>query len=212
MGWMGDANVYALAGSYNANTYQFLRQWLDTVRASQGEDGMTTHTSPNYPSYDAETGEVNISGMSFGITWNSAIVFIPYFLYEQYGDTSILNENMGAIYKYMENLEANPLTYGAEDAKTEEAALTSQTGFLCDHLSVVTTDGQMLGNAMYTWALNVVSQMASATGNTEKQRSTVQCMMQQKKHGTAFILMQKPENPALLTEQSFIHRHPMHLL
>lgn len=79
MGWMGDANVYALAGSYNANTYQFLRQWLDTVRASQGEDGMTTHTSPNYPSYDAETGEVNISGMSFGITWNSAIVFIPYF-------------------------------------------------------------------------------------------------------------------------------------
>lgn len=168
MGWMGDANVYALAGSYNANTYQFLRQWLDTVRASQGEDGMTTHTSPNYPSYDAETGEVNISGMSFGITWNSAIVFIPYFLYEQYGDTSILNENMDAIYKYMENLEANPLTYGAEDAKTEEAALTSQTGFLCDHLSVVTTDGQMLGNAMYTWALNVVSQMAAATGNTEK--------------------------------------------
>ena len=32
MGWMGDANVYALAGSYNANTYQFLRQWLDTVQ------------------------------------------------------------------------------------------------------------------------------------------------------------------------------------
>ena len=168
MGWMGDANVYALAGSYNADTYQFLRQWLNSVRQSQGEDGMTTHTVPNYPSYDPETGVVNISGMSFGITWNSAIVFIPYFLYEQYGDTTILDENMDAIYKYMENLEANPLTYGDESNQTEEPALTSQTGFLCDHLSVVSTDGQMLGNAMYTWALNVVSQMAAATGNTEK--------------------------------------------
>ncbi|MDC7287522.1 glycoside hydrolase family 78 protein [Blautia schinkii] len=168
MGWMGDANVYALAGSYNADTYQFLRQWLNCVRQSQGGDGMTSHTSPNYPSYDPETGVVNVGGMSFGITWNSAIVFIPYFLYQQYGDTTIIDENMDAIYKYMENLEANPLTYGPEDAQVTEAALTSQTGFLCDHLSVVSTDGAMLGNAMYTYCLDVVAQMAAAVGQTDK--------------------------------------------
>ncbi len=168
MGWMGDANVYALAGSYNADTYQFLRQWLNCVRESQGEDGMTSHTSPNYPSYDAEMGSVEVGGMSFGITWNSAIVFIPYYLYQQYGDTTIIDENIDAIYKYMENLEKNPLTYGPEDAQITETALTSQTGFLCDHLSVVTTDGSMLGNAMYTYCLDVVSQMAEAIGQTEK--------------------------------------------
>ncbi len=125
----------------------------------------------NYPSYDAETGSVEVGGMSFGITWNSAIVFIPYYLYQQYGDTTIIDENIDAIYKYMENLEKNPLTYGGpEDAQITETALTSQTGFLCDHLSVVTTDGSMLGNAMYTYCLDVVSQMAEAIGQTEKSR------------------------------------------
>ncbi len=164
MGWMGDANVYALAGSYNANTYDFMRQWLDCVRDTQGEDGMTGHVSPNYPSYDTESGVVYVNGMSFGITWNSAIVFIPYYLYEQYGDTSIISENIDSIYMYMENLEANPLIVGEET----ETALTGQTGFLCDHLAVVETDGSMLGNAMYYSALQAVAKMSEAIGNEEK--------------------------------------------
>lgn len=168
MGWMGDANVYALAGSYNANTYQFLRQWLNCVRQTQGEDGMTGHVSPNYPAFNLETGEVKVGGMSFGITWNSAIVFIPYFLYQQYGDTTIVQENMDAIYAYMENLEGKPLSFELNGAKYTEPALTSQTGFLCDHLSVVDTDGAMLGNAMYVYCLESTAAMAKALGQTDK--------------------------------------------
>lgn len=168
MGWMGDANVYALAGSYNANTYQFLRQWMNCVRQTQGEDGMTGHVSPNYPSFDTETGEVKVGGMSFGITWNSAIVFIPYFLYQQYGDTTIVQENIDAIYSYMENLEGKPLSFEKGGEKYAEPALTSQTGFLCDHLSVVDTDGAMLGNAMYVYCLQSTAAMAKALGQTDK--------------------------------------------
>ena len=167
MGWMGDANVYALAGSYNADTYQFMRQWLSCVRDTQGEDGMTGHVSPNYPAYDAESGMVFVGGLSFGITWNSAIVFIPYFLFEQYGDKAILEENIDAIYSYMENLASKPLMVGEE----EVSALTSETGFLCDHLSVVSTDGSMLGNAMYAFALQATSAMASALGQEDKAAS-----------------------------------------
>ncbi len=167
MGWMGDANVYALAGSYNANTYQFLRQWMNCVRQTQGADGMTGHVSPNYPSFNMETGEVKVGGMSFGITWNSAIVFIPFFLYQQYGDTAIVQENMDAIYAYMKNLEGKPLSYEKDGEKHAEPALTSQTGFLCDHLSVVDTDGAMLGNAMYVYCLRSVAAMAKALGQKE---------------------------------------------
>ena len=211
MGWMGDANVYALAGSYNADTYQFLRQWLNCVRESQGEDGMTSHTSPNYPSYDAETGSVEVGGMSFGITWNSAIVFIPYYLYQQYGDTTIIDENIDAIYKYMENLEKNPLTYGGRCADYRNSA------YLTDRFPLRSS---FRGNyrRLNAWKCNVyvLSGRSFADGrghwpDREKQKNIRPCMRQRRRHGIRFTLMKKPEKAVRQMERSFIRRLPMHL-
>ena len=167
MGWMGDANVYTLAGSYNTNTYQFMRQWLNCVRESQGEDGMTALTSPLYPTYDPASGIVPRYGVSFGITWNSVPVFVPYYLYLQYGDDTIIRENLESIFSYMELLASRPLTYRRDGEEIEEPALTAETGFIADHLSFATTDTSMLGNAMYVQALEAVSYMTAAVGDEE---------------------------------------------
>lgn len=161
MGWSGDAQVFAYAGALNSDTYQFMRQWLKAIRESQGEDGMTKQYAPAYFSYDLEEDdEITVTGSAFGITWNCVIVTVPYYLYEIYGDTTIIEENIEAIYAYMENLESNPLEDGSY--------LTKNYGTLADHLSIATTNNGLLGNAVYVYCLEVTSYLAEAIGDTEQ--------------------------------------------
>ena len=91
MGWTGDAQIYALSGSYVADTYNFMRQWMDTVRADCGETGMSSQYCPAFVNYDLEADDkIQHNGQSFGITWNCLVVTIPYNLYMQTGKLDIV--------------------------------------------------------------------------------------------------------------------------
>ena len=46
IGWTGDAQIFTLSGSYVADTYNFMRQWMDTVRADCGENRMSSRYCP----------------------------------------------------------------------------------------------------------------------------------------------------------------------
>jgi len=61
MGWTGDAQIFALSGSYVADTYNFMRQWMDTVRADCGETGMSSQYCPAFVTYDPEADDKNPS-------------------------------------------------------------------------------------------------------------------------------------------------------
>ena len=79
MGWTGDAQVYALSASYVADTYNFMRQWMDTVRADCGKDtGLSSQYCPAFVNYDPAADTIPHKGQSFGITWNALVVTIPY--------------------------------------------------------------------------------------------------------------------------------------
>ena len=167
MGWTGDANAYALAGSYNGNTYGFMRQWLKAVREDQDDAGMTTGTAPAFPPYNPFTGEVYKFGVSFGTLWNSVAIYMAYYLYEQYGDLSIVTDNLGSMYAYLDNLYSKPLSYTRDGEDLFEEALTSETGFSMDHLALHATDVSYLGNVLYIKAMELTSIMAEAAGDEE---------------------------------------------
>ena len=167
MGWMGDANAYALAGSYNGDTYGFMRQWLKAVREEQDDAGMTTGTAPSFPPYNPFTGEVYKFGVSFGVLWNSVSIYMAYYLYEQYGDLAIVRENLDSMVKYLDNLQSKPLVYTRDGEEMTEPGLTSETGFSMDHLALHATDVSYLGNAMYVKAMDLVSKMAKETSEDQ---------------------------------------------
>ena len=170
MGWTGDAQVYALSASYVADTYNFMRQWMDTVRADCGPTGLSSQYCPAFVSYDLEADDViPHKGQSFGITWNCLVVTIPYNLYLQTGDLAILRDNIDNICTYVDHLADTPLKYkDANGDKQTDDRLTGETGTLCDHLARVPTDGVMLGNAVYIACLDEAAMMLDALGNTEK--------------------------------------------
>ena len=171
MGWTGDAQVYALSASYVADTYTFMRQWMDTVRADCGEDtGLSSQYCPAFVNYDIENDDViPHNGQSFGITWNCLVVTIPYNLYVQTGNLQIVKDNIDNIITYVDHLAATPMKYKDENGdKQEEPRLTGETGTLCDHLARIPTDGVMLGNAVYIACLDEAALMADAAGYADK--------------------------------------------
>ena len=168
MGWTGDAQIYALSASYVADTYNFMRQWMDTVRADCGETGMSSQYCPAFVNYDPENDDViPHNGQSFGITWNCLVVTIPYNLYLQTGNKEIVKDNIENIYAYVDHLAATPMKYkDANGDRQEEPRLTGETGTLADHLARVTTDSVLLGNAVYIACLDETALMAEALGDT----------------------------------------------
>ncbi len=170
MGWTGDAQVYALSASYAANTYPFIRQWMDTVRADCGPTGLSSQYCPAFVNYDIEVDEtIPHKGQSFGITWNCLVVTIPYNLYMQTGDRTILRENIDNICTYVDHLIETPMTYKDADKKKQtEPRLTGETGTLADHLARIPTDSVLLGNAMFIACLDEAAVMCGALGDTQK--------------------------------------------
>ena len=170
MGWTGDAQVFALTGSYVADTYPFMRQWMDTVRADCGPTGLSSQFCPAFVNYDPEQDEtIPHKGQSFGITWNCLVVTIPYNLYMQTGDPAILRDNIDNIRTYVDHLIDTPLKYKDADKKKQtETRLTGETGTLADHLARIPTDGVLLGNAVFIACLDEAAVMCDAVGDAEK--------------------------------------------
>ncbi len=170
MGWTGDAQVFALTGSYIADSYGFMDQWMDTVRSDCDGSGMSTQYSPAFEQYDVNSSDAIVhDGQSFGITWNALVVTIPYNLYMQTGKTSIIKENIDNIYAYIDTLLATPYSYkDSKGEKKEESRLTGETGTLADHLSRVSTNKDLLGNAVFIACLDEASVMANVLGDTDK--------------------------------------------
>jgi alpha-L-rhamnosidase len=169
LGWTGDAQIFALSGSYVADTYNFMSQWLKSVRADTAEDGMSPQYSPSYTSYSEGDTKIQHKGQSFGITWNCLAVTIPYNLYMQTGRESIVLENIDNINAYMDTLLNKPYSYKDSDGETyTDERLTGETGSLADHLARVSTNSGLLGNCVFIACLDEAAVLADVVGQTER--------------------------------------------
>lgn len=93
MGWSGDLSMFAWTAGYLGNTDRFLARHLQAMRDLQDPDG--------------RFGDIAPIGNGFGgILWGSAGMTVPWELYQQYGDASVLKEHIGAMERYADHLEA----------------------------------------------------------------------------------------------------------
>ena len=98
LGWMGDAEVFWRTAAFNADLASFSHKFAADMRDAQRPSGGYTDVSPYLG---------NVSDSVAG--WGDAGVIIPWAAYLQYRDTRMLEENWGAMEKWMAHLEgANP--------------------------------------------------------------------------------------------------------
>ncbi|WP_231488190.1 family 78 glycoside hydrolase catalytic domain [Prevotella sp. MA2016] len=109
LGWMADTQVFAEAGTYFANTNGFFHKWTRDVRDSQSETGGYPGVSP-IAQYGNET-------MRLG--WADAGVIVPWTVWKQFGDKTIIDENWQAMERFMNHIN---------ETKYDHQALIKENG------------------------------------------------------------------------------------
>lgn len=154
MGWTGDLQAYARSATYNSTeTQEFLRQWMISLRDAQGANGSVGTTVPII-NLTGDTGTARPQTP----TWEGAVAQAPWQLYQQYGDTRIIEENFATIQKWLKGYFDQPLS-------GDYPGLTAGTGSHADHISMDANTGpHMVNQAMHLHFVEVSAQMARAIG------------------------------------------------
>ena len=101
LGWMGDAGVFWRTGSYNFDIGSFSHKFMQDVVDAQTAGGAFSDVSPDL------LGITDTAPGSPG--WGDAGVLVPHAAWMQYGDRGLLEQNWGAMEKWMEYiLRTNP--------------------------------------------------------------------------------------------------------
>lgn len=158
MGWTGDAQAYTRTGIYQADLQNFFRQWMVSLRADQavGDDreipGGIGTTVPTFNKADDTI-------FAPSTTWSAAVCMVPWQLYNQYGDTRIIEENFQVMMDWLSGM--------AFHKHPEYPHLSTATGGLADHLALDgRTPPDLLNNAIYIRMMEVTAIMADAIGRS----------------------------------------------
>jgi alpha-L-rhamnosidase len=142
-GWMGDAQVTAEEAMLNFDMAAFYTNFIRDMRDVQGPDGTVTDTVPHrYGSRPADPA------------WGTAYPLITWYMYQQYGDRRILEENYDGLKKYVEFLRSrapdNVLRYS----------------YYGDWVSIVKTPGALVSDFYYCWDVQILAKIAQLLGKS----------------------------------------------
>jgi len=146
LGWMGDAQVFWRAASYNMDLAAFSRKFAADMRGTQVG-------TPYYGIYSPGTALPN-AGYAAG--WSDAGVIIPWTSWLQTGDKSIIEENWSAMEKYLDAIAAaNPDGLWRNDSGIPFGDWLSPEG---------RTDIVLIATAYWAYDATLMREMAHATG------------------------------------------------
>jgi alpha-L-rhamnosidase len=143
MGWMGDAHVTAEEAMLNFDMAAFYTNFVRDIRDTQGADGTLTDTVPHkYGSRPADPA------------WGTAYPLICWYMYEQYGDRRILEENYDGLKKYVEFLRS----------KAPDNVL--RYSYYGDWVAIERTPGALVSDAYYYYDVQILAKIAALLGNS----------------------------------------------
>ena len=95
LGWTADTQVFTETGTFFANTDPFFHKWMRDMRDSQSETGGFPGVAP--------TAQYGADMMRLG--WADAGVIVPWTVWKQFGDTSIIDENWDSMVRFMNHVD-----------------------------------------------------------------------------------------------------------
>jgi alpha-L-rhamnosidase len=156
LGWMGDAEVFWRAASYNMDLAAFSRKFSGDMRGTQVG-------TPFYGIYSPGTSQPN-AGAAAG--WSDAGVIVPWTSWLQTGDTSVIEQNWAAMETYLHAIEAaNPDGLWKHESGIPFGDWLSPEG---------PTDYLLVATAYWAYDTTLMQQMAHATGRMADERKYAQ--------------------------------------
>ena len=143
-GWMGDAHVTAEEAMLNFDMAAFYSNFVRDMRDAQQPDGEISDTVPHiYGSYPADPA------------WGTAYPQIVWYMWQQYGDRRVLEENFDNLKKYVEFLRtrapANVLTYS----------------YYGDWVAIEPTPGALVSDFFFDYDVQILAHIAKVLGKAD---------------------------------------------
>ena len=163
MGWTGDAQVFCATASMHMQTAAFFRKFLFDLEQEQNEFGFVPVVVPYV-----------LRGMnewdSTSAAWGDAGTIIPWTMYEQYGDTALLEKQYGSMKAWVEYIrscdtEKRDLSYGPHHLGDWLAQDTNKPDGV---FGATPTD--LIASAYYAWSADLVSKAAAVLGYEDDAR------------------------------------------
>jgi alpha-L-rhamnosidase len=146
LGWMGDAQVFWRAASYNMDLAAFSRKFAADMRGTQAGQ-------PFYGIYSPGTVKPFAGAAA---AWSDAGVIVPWTSWLQTGDTSIIEQNWAAMTKYLDAIAAaNPDFLWEHEYGDAFGDWLSPEG---------KTDERLIATAYWAWDVTLMREMAMTTG------------------------------------------------
>lgn len=154
LGWMGDAQAYIRAATYNADVAAFFTKWLDDVAEAQRDHG----AYPDYAPYPMGHGN---PGQTWGTAWTDAGIICPWTVWKVYGDTRLLERLWPSMSRFLEfRRQRAPDLRGRSDGNTWG-----------DWLNVnEPTPLELVDAAYFKLSASLMAEMAEALGRTDEAR------------------------------------------
>jgi len=155
MGWMGDLQATGEEAILNFDMAAFYTNTMRNIRDIQGDDGTVTDTVPHkYGSRPADPA------------WGTAFPQLAWYMYEQYGDRRILEENYEGIKKYVEFL----------GSRAPDHIL--RYSYYGDWVAIQRTPGEFVSALYYYYDVEIQRRMAEALGKTADAQACAQLAAQ----------------------------------
>lgn len=142
-GWMGDAQVTGEEAMMNFDMAAFYTNFIRDIRDVEGADGTVTDTVPHrYGRRPADPA------------WGTAYPQLVWYMWQQYGDRRILEQNYDGVKKYVEFL------------RSRAAGNILGYSYYGDWVPLVKTPGAFVSACYYYYDVEILSHIASVLGNT----------------------------------------------
>lgn len=158
MGWLGDAQVTFEEAMLNFDMAAFYTNFIRDIRDVQDETGTITDTVPHkYGERPAEPA------------WGTAYPLLCWYMYEQYGDRRILEENYEGLRKYFEFLRSRA---------ADHILRFGSYGGMGDWVATEPTPTEYVSTAYYYWDVQILSKVAAVLGKSGDAQACAQLAAQ----------------------------------
>lgn len=156
LGWMEQNHLVFGTIMRNYDVSAYARSIVQKIADSQLDNGMVPDTAPEYAIFGG--------GFRDDPNWGSAIILMPYAMYENYGDVETLNKHWASMVKYIQYLDTK--------ASGNLVNYPEGLGDWAEQLSgSARTPINLVANFGYFRAVDGMAKIAAATGKTAEAAS-----------------------------------------
>lgn len=158
LGWLEQLHLMGSSIRYNYDALPLFKKAMADMRNSQLENGLVPEIAPEYVKFEWGGNDMFRDSPE----WGSSSIILPWYLYQWYGDKSVLEDNYGMMQRY--------LTYLA--GKAEKHLLKQGLGDWYDlgpkapGVSQLTPMG-VTGTAIYYYDLTIAQKVATLLGKAD---------------------------------------------